>query len=156
MNNITYKSNGENIKDIGGASQCIHDHLFGEDCGDHSTSDCTDIIYITGEQTNSEPPICDKARSLKHSLPLHDAICNKTQVFAIGIGRRLNTTELRCIADSPVNGQDRVFQFKSFEDFQKAVGKSVQYVYEKKIYCQIEEDTNIECDEDRLDITCNH
>ena len=54
-------------------------------------------------------------------------------MFAIGIGRRLNTTELHCIADNPVNGQDRVFQFKSFKDFQKAVGKSAICVYKKKI-----------------------
>ena len=146
-NNITYESNGENARAFGSA---ICSHLFG---GDHSTSDCIDIIYITGGQSNTGPPVCNEVQSLKHSLPLRDSICNKTCVCAIGIGTHLNTTELRCIADNPVNGQDTVFQFPSFNDFKKTIGKSVQYMHEKKIHCQREE-SNSECD-GRLDIPCN-
>ena len=155
IDNVAYESKGSNARDIGSATRRIRSHLFSEDCGDHSTSDCIDIVYITGGQSNSGPPVCNEVRSLKHSLPLRDSICNKTRVYAIGIGIHLNTTELRCIADNPVNGQDTVFHFPSFNDFKKTIGKSVQYLFEKKVNCQRNEEPNSSyCDGGRLDVSC--
>ena len=133
---ITYEENGEDSKNISGAIRCISEHIFHEDCGDHSKSDCIDIVYITTGQSNDKYSGCREETSLKQSLPLRDSICNKTRVYAIGIGTDVDINELRCIADVEMkDNQDTVFQYDSFIDFKKTVSMSVQYVYEKEIYC---------------------
>ena len=150
ISNITYETSGQEEADIVSTMQRINEHLFNDSCGDHSNSDCIDIVYITNRQFN-----IDKGSSAgivlpshRLGLPLHDSICNKTRVYAIGIGTNVDIDELKCIADIEMETpQDTVFQFDSFVDFRKAVSRSVQYIYRKKKCCD-----KVQCNQARIDI----
>ena len=146
-NNVTYESNGESA--VNDTLPYISEAFSGE-CGDHSNTDCIDIVFVVDAQSLPSGVCVDEMSSLKRLLPLQDSICNKSRVFAVGIGSDMDTVGLKCLADS-VKGEDTIFTFGSYLEFKTAVGKSVEYMYVNKKFCGAQKGT---CDVSRVDTTC--
>ena len=73
-NNVMYRNNGakENFENN---TKCILNKAFSDECGNHTQSDCIDIIYVTdGELTSSS---CGQVKTW---LPMQDSICSKSSV----------------------------------------------------------------------------
>ena len=147
-NNVTYEFNGESA-DMNYTLTDFSD-AFSEECGDHSNIDCVDIVLVIDAQSLPSGMCVNEMNSLKRLLPLQDSICNKSRVFAVGIGSDMDTVGLKCLADS-VKGEDTIFTFDSYLEFKTAVDKSVEYMYVNKKFCGAQKGT---CDVSRVDTTC--
>ena len=80
-------------------------------------------------------------------------VCSKSTIFAIGIGKSVNASELECIASAASEDIETTFQFDSFIDFRKYVCKTVQYLYKKKKECKLSSSSG-SCERNRIDLAC--
>ena len=147
IRSVSNESRGSDGKNFNSAI-CINEEVFSSSCGDHSQSDCIDIIYVTngGISKNS----CGQ---VKKWLSTQRSICSKSNIFAIGIGKSVRRNELECIASAASEDIETTFQFDSFIDFRKYVCKTVQYLYKKKKECKLISSAS-SCERNRIDLAC--
>ena len=146
---VEYNKDESGPTNFENSAKCILNQAFSDECGDHTQSDCIDIIYVTDGELSSS-----SCGQVKKWLPMQDSICSKSKVFAIGVGKNVNVTELSCIASAATEDTETVFQFDTFIDLRKYVTKSVQYLYKKKKYCNFK-NIGSPCDIKRIDLACS-
>jgi len=144
---VSYESRGSTGKNFNNAV-CINEEVFSSNCGEHSQSDCIDIIYVTDGGISR-----NRCGQVKEWLSTQRSICSKSKIFAIGIGKDIRKRELECIASAGSEDIDTTFPFDSFIDFRKYVCKSVQYLYKKKKECKLRSDSSY-CERNRIDLAC--
>ena len=147
LRSMSYRSQGSAGKDFNRAV-CINENVFNNSCGDHTQSDCIDIIYVTEDIAKSS---CGR---VKMWLSTQQSICSKSKIFAIGIGKKLKKkNNLECIASAASEDIQTTFQFASVTDFRKHVFTSVQHLYKKGKECA-SRITASSCERNRIDLAC--
>ena len=144
VSNESRGSNGNNFN----SAVCINEEVFSSSCGNHSQSDCIDIIYVTDGGFSGS-----SCGHVKMSLTNQHGICSKSKIFAIGIGKSVRGNELKCIASAASEDIETTFQFDSFIDFRKYVCKTIQYLYKKKKECKLRSGSG-SCESNRIDLAC--
>ena len=133
IRSVSNENRGSDGKNFNNAV-CINDEVFSSSCGNHSQSDCIDIIYVTNGGISR-----NRYGRVKTWFSNQRGVCSKSKIFAIVIGKSVNASELECIASAASEGIETTFQFDSFIDVRNMFARLFNIYTRKKKRMQIEQ-----------------